>query len=458
MDTSDTIVAISSAIGVGARMIVRLSGQNARQLARAQIDRTPSQATSSTDAMPDLPELTAGAHRERLRICDISVPSQLLVFAAPKSVTGDDVVEFHMPGSVVLARMLMDELISAGARAAQAGEFTARAYFNGKLDLTEVEGVAASIASGNESELQASRRLASGELTARLKPITNLVAETLALIEAGIDFSDEGISFLARNEVQSRLDSQEQNLRDLMAMSTRLEKLSHECRIVLAGRPNSGKSTLLNALSNRARAIVSGEAGTTRDALSAQVALPGGMVTVVDVAGLDGSALEPPSMTQDGSDHQRDIESQMRSRALREITRADVVVLVQELGDTREPIHLPVTPNLTVRTKCDRREKIPNVLCISARTGEGLDDLKLELSKLVFERDSIGDLTLNARHVRLLTDACDAIARAQSALDTGPEFVALELRIALDRLGEVTGAITPDDVLGRIFATFCIGK
>jgi tRNA modification GTPase len=448
MDTTDTIVAISSTVGVAARMIVRMSGPDALRLAQQQID-----ARTSGEA-----DLSRGAHFLRVKVAGLTVPAEVLVFPAPHSFTGDHAVEFHLPGSPILAGMLVGSLIESGARQAEAGEFIARAFLNGKIDLTEVEGVAAIIAASNQHELDASRRLASGELSLRLKPLGDMLTDTLALIEAGIDFSDEGISFLARNELQSRLDSLEFELRELLTSTSRFEKRSHQPRVVLAGRPNAGKSTLLNALSGRPRAVVSEESGTTRDTLSASVALAGQSILLVDVAGLEPIGEWKNTTGRLATEADRAIAAQMRSRAIREIERADAVVLVHDLGDARPTIPLPVTPSLVVRTKCDLHPAEPGVLCVSAHTGEGLDDFKRELARLVFDRDPTGDLTLNARHVRLLTETVDAIGRAQHAIESGPEFVALELRIALDRLGEVTGAVTPDDVLGRIFATFCIGK
>ncbi len=203
---------------------------------------------------------------------------RFITFAGPHSYTGEEIVELHLPGNPLLARMLLEELIANGARAAEAGEFTARAYFAGKIDLTQAEGVAAAVHAQGEAELNASRQLLAGELTRRLKPLSDLMAETLALVEAGIDFVEEGISFLPADELRRRIGRIDDALEVIVRESARFERVSHEPTVVLAGRPNAGKSTLLNCLAGRTRAVVSATAGTTRDAIRAEVVLPRGVV------------------------------------------------------------------------------------------------------------------------------------------------------------------------------------
>jgi tRNA modification GTPase len=221
--------------------------------------------------------------------------------------------------------------------------------------------------------------------------------------------------------------------------------LSHEPRIVLVGRPNAGKSTLLNALAGTSRAIVSPMAGTTRDALSASVNLHRGIVTVVDVAGLEESQPED------------EIGRQMHAAALRSVSTADVVVLVREFSDSRAEISLPVEPHLRIRSKVDLATEPPADLCVSALSGVGMQGLRDRLDGLAFGPTSAGSsLALNARHIRCVEQALSALVRAAAA--GAAELIALELREALDALGEILGAITPDDVLGRIFSKFCIGK
>ena len=437
MTSHDTIAAISSSIvAPAARMIVRMSGGDARRIAMMISEQLPP---------------PGGAQRTQLSFADMRVPVWLYLFGAPRSYTGEDLVEFHVPGNPLLARMLLDHLIASGARHAEAGEFTARAYFSGRIDLAEAEGVAAAVAAHGEAELRAARQLMAGELSARLGPPMELLADSLALVEAGIDFSDEDISFLAGDELRRRIDEIEGFLSDLVKNSARFEPLTHEPTFVLVGRPNAGKSTLLNALAGRDRAIVSPVAGTTRDVLSADVRLARGLVRVIDVAGLEESC--------DADDV---IEKGMDVHARRAIEAADFVIVVRDTTDARPPLRVGRNAEIIVMSKSDlARGDAAARGWVSAMTGQGLDELRAELDVLAFGRAASGQsLALNARHLVAIAEARASLARAREVAATaaGPELIALELRDALDALGRVLGKVTPDDVLGRVFATFCIGK
>jgi tRNA modification GTPase len=441
MNAQDTIAAISSAVGAGARIVVRLSGAQAHRIVRevSSADEVTPGGAAPTSIFP-------------------GVIGWIYTFVGPRSYTGDDSAEFHIPGSPVLARMLLDEVVRRGARQAEPGEFTARAYFNGRIDLTQAEGVAATIAATSARELRAARQLLGGELARRLTPVMDNVAQALALVEVSIDFSDEDVTFLSADDVRARCKTASEQLGRLSDESARFERLGHEPRVVLVGRPNAGKSTLLNALAGHERAVVSNVAGTTRDAIWAEVRLARGRVRVVDVAGLEEN-FEP----RDGISAEESIAAQMREQALREVRTADVVVGVVDGTSAVAPVEVGRALDLVVRTKADLEDAVgkahPTEIAVSAKTGAGIGVLCERLDALAFGGDTSGSgLALNARHVRAIGEAREALARAAAAVEAGAEVVALELREALDALGSVLGKMSPDDLLGRIFSGFCIGK
>jgi tRNA modification GTPase len=423
-------------------MIVRMSGRDAHAIARAICDVLPQAGT---------------ACRTHLRFAALSVPTWACLFAGPKSYTAENLVEFHIPGNPLLARMLLDELVRAGARQAEPGEFTARAYFSGRIGLTEAEGVAATIAAHSEQELRAARQLMAGELSRRLTPAMEQLTQTLALIEAGIDFSDEDISFIAGEEVQRRVSEFDASLDELLRASARFESLTHEPTFVLVGRPNAGKSTLLNALAGHERAIVSPIEGTTRDILWAEVRLRRGLIRLIDVAGLEETS--PNLVTNAAS---ASISSQMQQQARRMIESADRVVLVGDVTDDRPALALPREADLVVVSKIDLANHSQAGLGVSAKSGDGLEALRERLDDLAFGTSAPGStLALNARHTRAIMDARDSLARAQASAQNSAgaaELIAADLRAALDSLGSILGQVTPDDVLGHVFASFCVGK
>jgi tRNA modification GTPase len=435
--SSDTIAAISSAVGLGARLIVRLSGPESVSIARS--------------LAPQWTPVHGSAVYSSLSFGRLECPAWLYTFLSPRSYTGEDLIEFHLPGSVVLGKLLLDDLFARGVRLAEPGEFTARAYFAGKLNLAEAEGVAATIAAGNEQELQAARQLLAGELARRLAPTMDLIAQTLALIEVGIDFSEEDVTFLPTQEILQRFEQIDSSLTQLLEDTSRFEELSHEPRIVLVGRPNAGKSTLMNVLTGAGRAVVSDVAGTTRDVLTAGLDLEHGRVQLIDVAGIDSSTAGV-------------IEESMQEHARRAIETADRIVLVQDATDLRESIAMSRPVDLVVISKGDLSvggvATSPEWIVVSAMNGEGIAELRAALDRLAFGREGSGaSLALNRRHVTAIVEAQKAINRAaESTQDNAAELIALELRESLDELGGILGDVTPDDVLGRIFAGFCIGK
>lgn len=433
MMTGDTIAAISSAVGMAARMIVRLSGPDSRNIAAGLCGGILPGAGEAVHAV--------------MTVQGMSFPLWVYGFLRPHSYTGEDLIEFHLPGNPLLARMVLGETLRLGARAAEAGEFTARAYFNGRIDLTEAEGVAATIAAHSRQELLAARQLLAGELAKRLRPTMDQIAQTLALVEAGIDFSDEDVAFLTPQQIADHAAEADAMLEELESASTRFERLAHEPQIVLIGRPNAGKSTLLNVLAGQQRAVVSPVPGTTRDAIWAEATLPRGRVRIIDVAGM-------------GDNHPVDdeIEQQMHQRASESVATADVLVLVREAADKRPRLALDRSPDLVVASKSDQWHGgvSADELAVSAQSGSNMDELRRRLDDLAFGRGGGASLALNARHLREIKQAREALSRI--TVKAAMEVAALDLRESLDALGRVIGSVSPDDLLGRIFSTFCIGK
>jgi tRNA modification GTPase len=429
-------------------MIVRVAGPEAHDLLRRVA-----------------PDAGAGATACSVIVEELPVPGLVLRFDSPRSYTGEDAFELHLPSSPPLAAMVLERLHALGARPAEPGEFTARAYLSGKLTLAAAEGVAAAIEADNAADLRAARGLMAGALADRLRPIMDRLVETLALLEAGIDFAEEDIDFITAADLRQRLDAVAADLKKLAA-AEHLDRKSPRPRVVLAGRPNAGKSTLFNALLGRDRAVVSPVAGTTRDVLGEALVLPGGVVELIDAAGLDDQSIGPPprgggadpkapstersapSPRGGGPIGPSDIDNQVAAHAHRAIAEADVLVLVQPINEDAPT--LPAEPDLAVRSKDDAGTHGG----VSAHTGHGLADLRQTLSRLAFGKPNVG-FALNARHRRHLANAAGAVGRAG---DQPPELTAAELRTALDELGLILGEVTPDDVLGEVFGRFCIGK
>lgn len=446
MNSGDTIAALSSPVAPAARIILRISGPGAIEMAGRLIEGELPKPSSAT--------------RVGLRVNELKFPAWIYLFGAPRSYTGEDLVEFHLPGNPLLAQMTLQYLLRLGARLADAGEFTARAYFNGRIDLTEAEGIAATIHASNQQELSAARQLMAGELSRRIEPIIDDVAQTLALVEAGIDFSDEDVSFLSAAQASERIAKADRELEDLLRDSARFERLSHEPTFVLVGRPNAGKSTLLNALAGQERAIVSPVAGTTRDVLSAPITLARGVIRLIDVAGIDHSEEPTEHLADDPYAH---INRQMQEHARRAAQTADRLILLRDITKSDADPMLPRPPDLVVLTKADLVDSAWNsmdsYLAVSARIGTGIKQLRAALDELAFGATaSSAKLALNARHVQSIEEARTALAHAANQTSATPELLAMELREALDALGRIAGRVTPDDVLGRVFSTFCIGK
>ena len=443
--TSDTIVAIATAAGTGGVGIVRLSGPGARQVA-AEI--------CARKLQPRV------AHHVRFFDAEGNAIDDgiALSFPAPRSFTGEDVVELQAHGSPVLLRQLVARALTLGARHARAGEFSERAFLNGKFDLAQAEGLADLIAATDARAARAARRALDGAFSRRVEAIAATLLRLRVHVEAAIDFVDEPIDALGGAQLHDGIGQALEQLDALMADAERGRKLRDGLHAVIVGPPNAGKSSLLNALAGRDRAIVTEVAGTTRDTLHEAIHVDGLELTLVDTAGLreDGDAIEREGMR----------------RAHAELQRADLALVVVDArnpGEAQDRIDAAIAGvplQLRILNKSDLLEgpvagDRPGML-VSARSGAGLDALRQRLGALAFgEPGSGGDgeFTARGRHVDALARTRARLQRAKRELDHERlELVAEELRLAHDALGEITGTVSPDDLLGQVFATFCIGK
>jgi tRNA modification GTPase len=455
MAVGDTIVAVASAPGRSARGIVRLSGAGTRE-ALAQILADPPRPFDRGGFPARLRAGIAGSSE---------LPLLVAAYRAPRSYTGEDAAELVLPGNpIVLERMVRALCALPGVRQASPGEFTARAFLAERLTLEQAEGVAAVIAAETEEELTAGRELLEGQRGAMYAAWGDELALLLALVEAGIDFVDqEDVVAIDPAELKSRLQRLIAEVESFLGGAQGAEALHGLAQVVLAGRPNAGKSTLFNALLGRRRAVVSDLAGTTRDVLEEQLDLraeiPGaGAVLLIDLAGLDASGEAWGHGGESGQIH-----AQAQHAAREAVGSADVVVWCDPRGEFagREMAGLPRTPVIRVRTKADLPGQPglsgDDAIAVCALDGWNLAVLRRAIADAAYgAARASGGAVVWPRHRRALDSALQGMRGAVELEDA--ELVAQRLREALDALGELIGHISPDDIVGRIFATFCVGK
>ena len=452
----DTIAAIATAPGRGGIGIIRLSGPHAKTIGEVISRRklTPRQAHYTGFFEPN---------------SDIALDHGLaLLFATPNSFTGEDVVELQAHGGPVILDMLLRCCCEQGARIAQAGEFSQRAYLNDKLDLAQAEAIADLISASTESAARSATRSLQGAFS---REIQNLMEQIVALrvyVEAAIDFPEEEIDFIAEGAVQEKLQSISDQLQQVLATARQGSLLREGMKLVIAGRPNAGKSSLLNALSGNDSAIVTAIEGTTRDVLREHIQLDGMPLHIVDTAGL-----------RDSGDI---IEQEGIKRAWQEMETADRILLVVDDSDTGSKDlntdelwpdlhqHLPQSiPVTIIHNKCDLSGNSPgqvdregtSSITLSALSGTGMDILRQHLKTAMGYADT-GEQVFIARrrHLQSLEAAAQALAqgRAQLQASGAGELLAEDLRLCHNTLGEITGVMSSDALLGEIFSNFCIGK
>jgi len=453
----DTIVAAATPAGIGGIGIVRISGPDVPQIAGKMLGGLPPSRVASLREFHD----AAGEPIDT---------GLALFFPGPGSFTGEPVLELHGHGGPVVMALLVDAAVSLGSRQAEPGEFSKRAFLNDKLDLTQAEAIADLIGSGTAQAARAALRSLSGAFSAAVDALQEQLIRLRLHVEAALDFPEEEIDFLSDEQLASRIDDCDAAFEALREGARAGRLLRDGYQVVIVGRPNAGKSSLLNLLSGQEAAIVTEVAGTTRDILREQINVEGLLVELIDTAGLR----ENPDQ----------IEAEGIRRARAAIKRADAVLCIQDASTKEYAIEkyaieneslaelgeeLPANvPVITVRNKIDLtnenpglQHKPPLTLNISAKTGAGTDALREQILKLAGHKDlGEGAFTARRRHIDALGQAEAHFQAGRNALEKAKagELLAEELRLAQEALGQITGALTSDELLGKIFSEFCIGK
>jgi len=462
MNPDDTIIAVSTASGIARRAIVRLSGPDAFRLVQESLP-----AWIDLAAQPPYSRLVS-----ELRLADGTLlPADLYLMRGPRSYTREDVAEIHTFGSPVLLEMIVEDFLRRGARLALPGEFTRRAFLNGRLDLSQAEAVLQVIRSRSDAELRLALRHLDGRFSGEIEAVRQRLLRVCTLAELSIDFSDQDVEIIATPELLGAIDDARAAIGGLAEQARRQSGGRPGVSVAIRGRPNVGKSSLLNALLGRPRSIVTHIPGTTRDAVEETLEIGGLLFRLCDTAG-----------ERDPADA---VEREAVCRAAAASASADLVLVVVDLAEglaqgERELWQAAAgKPRIAVLNKADLPAAqppeavatalgCPGAVRVSCKMGWGIDDLKGEMARMVREGRidaSAPSFLLNARH-------CDAVRRGAEALDRAAqaaadglsvEFVALDLRIALDALGEIAGrapgrAGCTGDILDLIFSEFCIGK
>ncbi|UCV03694.1 tRNA uridine-5-carboxymethylaminomethyl(34) synthesis GTPase MnmE [Dechloromonas denitrificans] len=447
--TSGTIAAIATAPGRGGVGVIRISGSNLLPFAYALTGKTPKPryATLADFKSADGQTIDSGL---------------LLYFPDPHSFTGEDVLELQGHGGPVVMQMLLARCLDLGARLAEPGEFSRRAFLNGKLDLAQAEAVADLIDASTASAARSAIRSLQGEFSKAIHSLTDELINLRMLVEATLDFPEEDIDFLKAANAFGRLENLQRKLAETFDRAGQGKLLQSGLHVVLAGQPNVGKSSLLNRLAGDDLAIVTAIAGTTRDALRSTIQIEGIPLHIIDTAGL--------RETDD------EVEKIGIERTWREIERADVVLLLVDArsgtGEADREIldRLPAQlKRITVYNKIDlagtpaERHVEPDstAISLSARSGEGIELLRQELLRIAGWHQTEDVFIARERHLRALADAQQHIAAARQVVESALpalELFAEELRLAQQALGLITGEFSADDLLGVIFSRFCIGK
>jgi len=443
---SDTICALATAYGQSGIGVIRVTGPLSKSISKKILhqDLEPRYAYYGSFFDNDNNLIDKGV---------------AIAFPGPNSYTGEDVVEFQGHGGVSVIRKLLETIISLDVRVAEPGEFTKRAFLNGKMDLVQAEAVQDLIQSSSEESALSAVRSLTGEFSEKINQILSELIALRVFVEATIDFSDEEIDFLESHEVSSKLHSLKLTLLNILESANQGAILRDGIHVAIAGKPNAGKSSLLNSLTKQPSAIVTDVAGTTRDVLKETIQIDGMPIHIIDTAGLHNS--------------DNIIEQEGIRRAHTEINNADVVLLVYDASDKSVDLSiLPESvkdkPKIVIKNKIDLTgskagiQKIQNnpEISISAKNGDGINIVRKALADFAgLNSNTEGVFLARKRHIIAINETLSFINSAISQLDGGAsELVAEDLRQAGMHLGQITGEFSSDDLLGQIFSSFCIGK
>ena len=443
---SDTICALATAYGQSGIGVIRVTGPLSKSISKKILHQ---------DLQPRYAYYGSFFDNDN-NLIDKGVA---IAFPGPNSYTGEDVVEFQGHGGVSVIRKLLETIISLDVRVAEPGEFTKRAFLNGKMDLVQAEAVQDLIQSSSEESALSAVRSLTGEFSEKINQILSELIALRVFVEATIDFSDEEIDFLESHEVSSKLHSLKLTLLNILESANQGAILRDGIHVAIAGKPNAGKSSLLNSLTKQPSAIVTDLAGTTRDVLKETIQIDGMPIHIIDTAGLHNS--------------DNIIEQEGIRRAHTEINNADVVLLVYDASDKSVDLSiLPESvkdkPKIVIKNKIDltgSKTGIQNIqnnpeISISAKNGDGINIVRKALADFAgLNSNTEGVFLARKRHIIAINETLSFINSAISQLDGGAsELVAEDLRQAGMHLGQITGEFSSDDLLGQIFSSFCIGK
>ncbi len=441
---NDTIAAIATPSGQGGVGIIRVSGNRAAELAKIISGFCPAPRYAHYGKFTDVSQTTID--------CGLT-----LYFKKPFSFTGEDVVEFHAHGGPVVLDLLLKEILQHDVRPAHAGEFTQRAFLNDKIDLAQAEGIADLIAADSEQAAHAAMRSMQGEFSAIIHQLVEELIQLRIHVESALDFPEEEIDFLADDAIANKLDTVIKKLQEVKKSAQQGRLLKEGMTVVIAGKPNAGKSSLLNQLAGQESAIVTEIPGTTRDILREHIQIDGLPLHIIDTAGL-----------RDSDDV---IEQEGVKRAKRMIEKADRILFVVDIRDNDETILESLPENIGVTiviNKIDIQNQQPKIIesqktkiYLSAKNGDGINLLKQHLKNCMgYQQKSEGQFIARRRHLDAINIAEQHLKIADSNLHQlkAGELLAEELRFAQQALSSITGEFSSDDLLGRIFSDFCIGK